>query len=391
MASRGLRTWLPWLLCALSLGMFFLSGWLRWLSGDQLAADEDGWLRVTISSLGFAGIPIVGALMASRLPGNPYGWVWCAAGLAYAVSDVVQPLVEVVGGPLWVVWVLESWGFVSLIGLLVFVFLLFPTGRLPTYRWRWIARAAVTGSLLLVAATPFLSDPDDPEAGPWAMQGDAGRYLWLASQLGVSVMFTLVLAAMVSLGWRFRRAGPVERRQLTWFLYATVLNGVLLVVDSVGPVPPSLLQTVVVAVGFALLPVAVGVAVLRYRLYEIDRIVSRTVTYGLLTAAVFAVYLLVVGVLSQLGLPEGSSDVVVAAVTLAVAAVVGRVRRRLQVVVDRRFDRARYDADRAVAAFAARLRDQVDLDEVTAGLRDTVTATVAPARMAIWLRPADRG
>jgi hypothetical protein len=175
-------------------------------------------------------------------------------------------------------------------------------------------------------------------------------------------------------------------------LYATVLNGVLLVVDVFGWVPEGLINTVVFAVGFALLPVAVGIAVLRYRLYEIDRIVSRTVSYGLLSAGLIGLYLLVVALLRPLLEPlTGSSSLAVAASTLAVAAVFNPARRRLQAAVDRRFDRAHYDAAQAVEAFTARLRTQVDLDEITAGLRDTVTATVAPGRVAVWLRPADRG
>ena len=197
-------------------------------------------------------------------------------------------------------------------------------------------------------------------------------------------MFGLVLVAMSSLVPRFRRAGPVERRQLTWFLYATVVNAAILVLDLVfGVLPEGLTTAVVSAAGFALLPVAVGVAVLRYRLFEIDRIVSRTVSYGLLSAALVGLYLLVVALLRPLLEPlTGSSALAVAASTLAVAAVFNPVRRRLQAAVDRRFDRARYDAARAVDAFAARLRNQVDLDEITAGLRDTVTATVAPGRVA---------
>jgi hypothetical protein len=193
---------------------------------------------------------------------------------------------------------------------------------------------------------------------------------------------------MAALLLRFRRSGPVERRQLTWFVYATLLNGTLLVLDSVlGVLPQNLLLTALDALGFALLPVAVGVAVLRYRLYEIDRIVSRTVSYGLLSAVLIGVYLLVVGLLRPLLEPlTGSSTLAVAASTLAVAAVFNPVRRRLQATVDRRFDRARYDAARAVDAFTARLRNQVNLDEITTGLCDTVTATVAPGRVNVWLR-----
>jgi hypothetical protein len=191
---------------------------------------------------------------------------------------------------------------------------------------------------------------------------------------------------------RFRRADAIQRKQLTWFLYATAVICAVLVLDGVLAVlPAGLVGAVVNAVAFGLLPVAVGVAVLRYRLYEIDRIVSRTVSYGVLTAALIGLYLLVVALLRPLLEPlTGSSALAVAGSTLAVAAVFNPARRRLQAAVDRRFDRARYDAARAVDAFAARLRDQVDLDEITAGLRDTVVATVAPGRVAVWLRGPTR-
>jgi hypothetical protein len=225
------------------------------------------------------------------------------------------------------------------------------------------------------------------------VQGVAGQNLVRAVELSVYAMFFLVVAATSSLVLRFRRAGHVERRQLTWFMYAAVLNGVLIVLDPLGLMPDGLAGTALNSAGFLLLPVAVGVAVLRYRLYEIDRIVSRSVSYGLLSAGLIALYLLVVTLLRPLLEPlTGSSALAVAASTLAVAAVFNPARRRLQAVVDRRFDRARYDAAQAVDAFAARLRDQVDLDEITASLRDTVAATVAPGRVGVWLRaPARQG
>jgi hypothetical protein len=388
-APRRPPAWLPWLLCAVSLAMMIIAGWLRWLLRDRGLAEDADLLEGVVGALGFAGVPVVGALIAARLPANPEGWLWCGTGLAYAVSDICGPLVRTLGGPPWVIWVGETWGFVVLLGLLVFVFLLFPTGRLPTYRWRWLGRAAVLFALVLLFAVTLIPDPEDAAAAsPWAVHGDAARVAGQIAEGLLFAMFGLLLLGMTSLVLRFRRADPVERRQLAWFLYATVLNGSLIVIDTLGIGPSGgLTETTVSAAGFALLPVAVGVAMLRYRLFEIDRIVSRTVSYGLLTAAIFAVYLLVVATLSQLGLPQGSSDAVVAAVTLGVAATVGRLRRRLQAAVDRRFDRARYDAGRAVDAFAARLRDQVDLDEISAGLRDTVTATVAPAHMVVWLRP----
>jgi hypothetical protein len=384
-----LRRAAPWVLCALTLAMLILSNTLRWLYPDDVPADQLDWLAGTIAALGIAGIPVVGALIASRLPANPYGWLWCAVGLAYAVTDVAGPLAGVLDWPSWVQWILEGWGFVALIGLFFFVFALFPTGRLPSRRWRWVARADVTITLLLVVAVPFFADPDNPSsAGPWAVQDAAGRYLGDAAIVAVYGLFGLVFASMFSLILRFRRGRSVERRQLSWFLYATAVNAVFLVLDSVlGVLPPTLLVEVVSAASFALLPLAVGVAVFRYRLFEIDRIVSRTVSYGLLSAGLIGLYLLVVAFLRPLLEPlTGSSTLAVAGSTLAVAAVFNPARRRLQAAVDRQFDRARYDAARAVDAFAARLRDQVDLDEIAAGLRDTVVATVAPGRVGVWLR-----
>jgi hypothetical protein len=391
--ERRLLAWLPWALCGLSLGLFALSGSLRWLLGDAAVGDHVPWLEWAVNALGFIGIPIVGAVIAARLPANSYGWIWCAAGLAFVVSDAARPVVAAAGWPTWIAWVLVGWGFVAFICLLFFVFLLFPTGRLPTDRWRWVARAAVTVDVLLLVTVPLIPDPDHAAtASPWVPSGTVGGFLVQAANVGVYLLLGSVLAAMAGLLLRFRRSGPVERRQLTWFVYATVVNAVLLVLDSVfGVLPQNLLVTALDALGFALLPVAVGVAVLRYRLFEIDRIVSRTVSYGILSAVLVGVYLLVVALLRPLLEPlTGSSTLAVAGSTLAVAAVFNPARRRLQATVDRRFDRARYDADRAVEAFAARLRDQVDLDQITEGLCATVTATVAPGRMAVWLRAPSR-
>jgi hypothetical protein len=388
---HGFRRAAPWVLCVASVGLLVLSIVLRWLLPDTVA--DESRLQGTVQALGFVGVPVVGALIASRLPANPYGWVWCALGLAAGLGEVAGPLARVAGWPAWMAWLPSAWGLVGLVCLAFFVFLLFPTGSLPTPRWRWVARMVVTGGLLLVLLVPFVQDPTDPAAGtPWAVTGVAAQRLNRAAEVGIYALFLSVVAATLSLVLRFRRAGQVERRQLTWFMYAAVLNGVLIVLDLVGVPPEGLGNTALAAAGFLLLPVAVGAAMLRYRLFEIDRIVSRTVSYGLLTAGLIALYLLVVAFLRPLLEPlTGSSALAVGASTLAVAAVFNPARRRLQAAVDRRFDRARYDAAQAVAAFAARLRNQVDLDEITAGLCDTVAATVAPGRVTVWLRPADRG
>jgi hypothetical protein len=305
------------------------------------------------------------------------------------VSTLAEPLVRAVDGPRSATWVLDNWSFLGAVGLLVLIFLLFPTGRLPAHGWRWVARTAVVLPVLLMVAVLFSSDPDEPAlAGPWPVPEGAADILGGGTIAGYLAMFLLVLAGMVSLFVRFHRAGPVQRRQLTWFLYATALIVLLLGLDGVvGRLPGGLIGAALYAVAFTLLPVAVGIAVFRYRLYEIDRIVSRTVSYGLLTGVLVALYVVLVRALGSLLEPlTGTSSLAVAGSTLAVAAAFDPVRRRLQAAVDRRFDRARYDAARAVDAFAVRLRDQIDLDEVTGGLRDTVVDTVAPTRVAVWLR-----
>jgi hypothetical protein len=379
----------PWVLCAISVTVLVVTSWLRWLTRGEAQLSDFGWLDGVITALGFVGFPVVGALIAARLPANPIGWLWCAEGFVYAVSDAALPVSRAAGWPAWVAWTWLAWGFVSFLAVLAFVFLLFPDGHLPSHRWRWVARAAVTGTVLLIIVVPLAPDPNGnpSQASPWAVHGDGGRSVNQITMGLLYAMFVVVLVAMVSLVVRFRRAGSVERRQLAWFLYATVVNGVLFVLGTaLGILPPSVIGSVVSAAAFALLPVAVGIAILRYRLYEIDRIVSRTVSYGLLTGGLVGLYLLVVALLRPLLEPlTGSSTLAVAGSTLAVAAVFNPARRRLQEAVDRRFDRARYDGARAVDAFAARLRNQVDLDEVTAGLRDTVAATIAPTRVAVWL------
>src|SRR4051794_22797005 len=156
-ARADVRRAAPWVLCAVSLAMLILSNTLRWLYPDDVPADQLDWLAGTIAALGIAGIPVVGALIASRLPANPYGWLWCAVGVAYAVTDVAGPLAGVLDWPSWVQWILKGWGLVALIGLFFFVFALFPTGRLPSRRWRWVAGADVTITLLLVVAVPFFA------------------------------------------------------------------------------------------------------------------------------------------------------------------------------------------------------------------------------------------
>jgi cytochrome bd-type quinol oxidase subunit 2 len=226
--------------------------------------------------------------------------------------------------------------------------------------------------------------PLDNPLGLDAIAGPAPALLSLITVLLLAVMLAAVAAVLV----RLRRARGVERQQLKWFAYAASLLGVAVVVAVVLPsAASSLVDTVTIMLALAALPVAVGIALLRYRLYEIDRLINRTLVYGLLTALLIGVYAGLVFLLGDLLNPaDGSSELAVAASTLAVAALFQPARRRVQAVVDRRFNRRRYDAARTVEAFSARLRDQVDLDTLSAELLGVVDDTVQPTQASLWLR-----
>jgi hypothetical protein len=379
-----LRRAAPWVLCAVGATLMGLAVFVQIVNSG---ASVEETLTFSAETLGLVSFPLVGAVIAARLPANPYGWVWCALGIAVGVLDLTAALAEGRTATGYLNDVVAYFSYLALVGLLVFVFLLFPTGRLPSRRWRWVVRATVVLGLLLAVATPFAPTALDPSPGPWEPSGAPGRLLADLIAAATGVMFLLVVIAVASLIPRFPPAAPLDRLQKKRFLHAAVVNAVYLVLDLVVGLPVGGIWVLVAVLVPNLIPVAIGLAVLRYRLYEIDRIVSRTVSYGLLSAALIGLYLGVVALLRPVLDPlTGSSSLAVAASTLAVAAAFNPARRRLQAMVDRRFDRARYDAARAVQAFAARLRTQVDLDEVTEGLRETVSATVAPTRVAVWLR-----
>jgi uncharacterized membrane protein YhaH (DUF805 family) len=384
--------WSAWLLAAASLALVLTLFVMR----DEAlsAADRVGGSLGSLPSLAFV---TVGAVVISRRPGNVIGWLCYAIGLAQILAGFGGPSAHSVLaddpdlGPGWVVlyelgelcWEL-SWA------LLAMLLLLFPTGRLPSRRWRPAAWAA--GAVLVLAALsgPFLPGPPGPglPPNPIAIPPLAGL-LKLAYDAAIPVLFGVVLAALVSLVVRFRRATGTERQQLKWFAYGTALLLLLPLAGFVGaelagrPAGDLISAAIVSA-----LPVAIGIAVLRYRLYDIDRLVNRTVVYGSLTVLLAGVYAGLVFALSQLLNPaDKQSALAVAASTLVVAALFQPARRRIQGLVDRRFNRRRYDAARTVAAFSARLRDQIELDTLSTELLAVVDETVQPVQVSLWLRP----
>jgi hypothetical protein len=340
----------------------------------------------------------LGARVVPHRPHQPMGWLLCALGLQgglaplaaeYAIYGLVtRP--GAVPGAAAMAW-LTLWAAPVVLLLLAGLLLLFPTGRPVSPRWRWVVWLAGVGNLLFIVS--YLS--------VWPLRGAAllgtrspepTGGLMVAYSVGTAAAMLAVLAAAASLVVRFRRARGVEHQQLKWLAYAgalAVLGFPLLVALEGATRPPELVADVAGAVLVLPIPVAVGVAVLRYRLYDIDRLINRTLVYGLLTALLGAVYAGAVLVLGQAfgGVRGKPPSWAVAGATLAVAALFQPARRRIQAAVDRRFNRRKYDAARTVEAFSTRLRDEVDLDTLSAELLAVVDQTMEPTMVSLWLRP----
>jgi hypothetical protein len=339
----------------------------------------------------------LGALVAARRPGHPVGWLFAGIGLAggiqlvagtYAMAARSDPTLP--AGAVAAVTAEELR--IAGLGMLLAVMLLFPTGRPPSRRWRlvgWLGLVGVIGYMARSGLDPGRGELLLGYENPFGVTGAPGLLLVVGAM--EQLFYVAELAVIGSLVVRLWRARGVERQQLKWFVYAAVVALVVLVVANVflyDLMEDSPLGSILWGAAPVALAVAVAVAVLRYRLYEIDRLVNRTLVYGLLTVLLGGIYATGVFVLGALLDPaDGSSELAVAAATLAVAALFQPARRRVQAAVDRRFDRRRYDAARTVAAFSARLRDEIDLDTLSSELHAVVDRTVQPAGMSLWLRP----
>jgi len=380
-----------------TLWLLILLGWAAtaWLDGllRQAGLAEEAWLVAgnLPAVAGTVTAATVGAVLASRRPRHPVGWLLlglglseCLAGLSSGYSRyglVARP--GSLPGAAYLAGVQNAMvlAVVSCVGL---VLLLTPTGRLPSRRWRWWARVAAAAAAVgvLVGVTgPTPLYPEHPAVGnPLAVP--ALDVLFLPCVLVALV--GLVVGAGSLLG-RFRQARGTERLQLRWLALAAAVSAAALVLALATLAVSETLFQAAFGVSVGVLPLATGAAILRYRLYDIDRIISRTLAYGLLTLLLGGGY---AGVVLGLGQLLGQdSSLVVAAATLAVAATFQPARRRVQRLVDRRFNRGRYDAARTIEGFAARLREQVDLDALHGDLLAVVDQTMQPTMTSLWLRP----
>jgi hypothetical protein len=342
----------------------------------------------------------VGAIVASRKPENPVGWLLCLSGVAVSTSSFTSEyaiyalLAEPGSLPAGeaMAWI-ASWMLPIMSGPQVFYLMLFPTGRLPSRRWRWLAWLTVAYILVGVITAGFSPDAYlgslGPIRNPLGIEG--------FTQLYKAVVYTmapgLYIAASLSLFMRLRRAVGVERQQLKWLAYAAAgfAMGIIVVSLPVAIDTPRWYEWVANAIFVTVtpgVPIAIGIAILKYRLYDIDIIINRTLVYGSLTAMLVAVYFGAIVVLQRVFVvfTGQESTLAVVASTLAIAALFNPLRRRIQSFVDRRFYRNRYDAIKTLEAFSAKLRDETDLDALNNELVGVVGETMQPAHVSLWLR-----
>ena len=343
--------------------------------------------------LAMASAATVGAVLASRRPRHPVGWLLLGIAVAvillgfcdaYAAYGLLARPGSLPGARWAAIYVDVSWGVLS--ALLGFVLLLTPTGSPPSPRWRWWAWLVVVASVLSVT---LHANPLDPpyEAVAVPLLFESGP-LAAVARLGDVVVLVGLLVAAGSLVLRFRRARGIERLQLRWVTAAAALAAlaaavILVTWATIGSAAQPVWELATVAF-MAALPLATGASILRYRLYDLDRIISRTLAWTVLTILLGLGYAAAVLLLGRL-LPD-SSSLAVAGATLAVAATFQPARRRVQETVDRRFNRRRYDAARTIAAFSARLREEVDLDTLSVELLAVTDQTMQPTTVSLWLR-----
>ena len=397
--NRRTRAWLAWSLWALSLALTALSLLLLILNLSHPDVPVYSfWAENVLFSIGYS---TVGAVIVPRMSQeNPIGWLFCAIGLLWAVIHLIGEyaiytlLAEPGSLPAGEIasWV-YTWPWVLGLGLIVFLSLLFPNGRLPSARWRWFARISALLTLVGMALAAF--SPGPIVVGLPAIHNPLGIEGLPNAYKSVQVlMLVLIAISVVSLLLRRVYARGVERQQTKWFTYAAAVaaSGAILkfiISDPLDLVWIGGVGYALVLIGLAGMPIAMGIAITRYRLYEIDLLINRTLVYGSLTAMLVALYVVGIVVLQRIfvTLAGQQSTLAVVASTLLIAALSNPLRRRIQSFVDRRFYRSKYDARKTLEAFSAKLRDETDLEALNNDLVGVVRETMQPAHVSLWLRP----
>ena len=411
---RRAAFWLAWALAGISVAMFaagFVFAFLTLGVADPVKQISSVGIGSLLVFLPFLAFPVVGALIASKRPGNPIGWICLIAGLFWMFVAVGDPMTAYslartgsAPGPV-MLDALTLWSWAFPLGLLgTYMVMLFPDGRLPSRRWRplaWLSGAAIL--LVSVALTV--------EPGPLPNRGGVRNplgieYSWIPAVETACILLLAVciLASAVSLVWRYRHSDTETREQIKWLAFAAsfvgvtylgvLVSGIFFAPESLStenntPIWISLLFNLIL-ISFAGIPTAIGFAVLKYRLYDIDIIINRALVYGPLTSTLAAVYLGgVVGTQAAFRTLTGQEQqpqLAVVVSTLAIAALFNPLRRRIQSFIDRRFYRKKYDAAKTLESFSHRLREEVDLENLAGELVAVVEQTIQPAHVSLWLR-----
>jgi hypothetical protein len=407
--ASTLFAWSSWALSVALVPIGFAFGVLA-LSASLPPGREPILPQIAITEVLLLAYGTVGALIASRRPENAIGRIFCAIGLALAVASTASGYADYglygKGGTLPAPE-LAAWLSVWLHLLVLFttpclLFLLFPDGRSPSARWRpvvWLVAVTGVGVFVTQAFSPGeLDEYTYPGlANPLGVGGGAGDVLTAIEDFGNGLLPIAVFLSICALIARFWRSSGRERLQLKWVVYTAALTATSFLASFVFPhAVPRVVDDAVFLLGvaaFAAIPVAAGIAILRHRLYDIDVIINRTLVYGALTATLVLVYVASIASLQQLfrALTGQESQLAVVASTLAIAALFGPLRRRVQSFIDRRFYRKKYDAAKVLEAFGGRLRDETDLDALSGELVGVVRETVRPSHASLWLRePEER-
>jgi hypothetical protein len=399
--------------------MFVASGVLdllsrsTWSPGDWFTIDT---VSNALSYVLFLAFPIVGALVGSRRPRNPIGWILLADGLLWMVLAVTDSYFVYgvarsgsVPYPVAIGTIGNQWLWVPTIGLLgIYLILLFPDGKLPSRRWRPLALFSAVMIVLLSVAEGLAPGPLENQGmvrNPFGLE--ALPWLVNASYILIPLLPLCILASAVSMVLRYRRSRGEVRQQIKWIAFVASFAGmsyliamlsqlVALAVSEGGESVPQFswwaeVLFSIAVLGFAAVPVAIGFAVLKYRLYDIDIIINRALVYGSLTVSLAAVYFGGVAtsqaIFRVLTGQEQQPQLAVVVSTLAIAALFNPLRRRIQSFIDRRFYRRKYDARKTLEAFSTRLRDETDLETLEGDLAGVIRETLQPVHVSLWLRP----
>jgi len=404
MSTRA-TSWLAWSLAGLSVAMFLASVVLYVLvRSSQEGPSTSGALSELLILVSFLAFPIVGALIASRHPKNPVGWICLAIGLFWMLIFLGDSIPGTGPYPVTIAALTQA-TWIPPVGLLgIYLILLFPDGKLPSRRWRPLAW--LSGVVMVLASLGITFAPGPLEGHPGVRNPfglEALGHPWVATAVFIVLLLLplCMVASALSLVLRYRRSRGEEREQIKWIAFAATVVGLLYLIAMVSsltfsgpwggagtPLWLGLLQQAAL-VSFSAVPIAVGFAVLNYRLYEIDLIINRTLVYGTLTITLVVLYFGGIVVLQRIfvTLTGQQSTLAVVASTLLIAALFTPLRHRIQGFIDRRFYRRKYDARKTLEAFSIKLRDETDLKALNNDLVGVVRETMQPAHVSVWLRP----